>query len=94
MLLVKEQSARPIHILLRAPEIIDRDDNPRHARLEFPSAPVIAKTPNRPQQQRRRYHVKQTQESNRQRQVRIEHVFRSADDVATEEERSHKIDGV
>ena len=83
MLLVEEQPSGPVYILLRTPKIIDGHYDPRHPRLEFPSAAVITEMPDRPQQQRRSHDVEETQQSNEERQVRIEHVFRAADDMAT-----------
>src|SRR5438094_1438070 len=45
MLLAEEKPARPIHILLGPPKIINRDHDPRCECLEFPSTFVIAETP-------------------------------------------------
>src|SRR2546422_4741783 len=36
MLLAEEKPARPVHILLRPPQIINRDHDPRCECLEFP----------------------------------------------------------
>lgn len=60
VLLVEEQATGPVHIQFRVPEIIDRHDDPGGEGLELPSATVVAQAPDRPQQQRRRNHVKQT----------------------------------
>ena len=94
MLLVKKQSSRPVHILFRTPEIIDRHHNPRHQRLQLPSSPVISQPPDRPQQQRRRHHMKQAEQADHQRQARIEHIFRAADNMSPRQQRPREINRV
>lgn len=94
MLFMKEQTTGPVHVLLGTPEIIDGNYDPGHQRLQLPSTPVIAKTANGPQKQRRRDYVKQTEQANDKRQVRIEHVFRAPDQVASGQKGSGKVHSV
>src|SRR5579859_505686 len=94
MLLAKEEAARPVDIVLGAPEIVDRNHDPGDQRCQFPSAAVVAQTPDRPQQQRRHGDVKQAEQPNRERQVRIEHVFSAADEVVAGQQSAGKIDAV
>ena len=42
VLFAKEGATSPIHIVLRTPEIIDRNYNPRGQRLILPTSPVVA----------------------------------------------------
>jgi len=94
MLFVKQEAAGPVHILFGTPEIVHWNYDPRHHCLDFPSTRVITETPYRPQQEGRRHHVKQAQEANRQREVRIEHVGRRASEMAASQEFADEIDGV
>jgi len=94
MLFVKKEAAGPVHILLGTPEIVDRNYEPRHYCLDFPSARIITEPPDRPQQERRRHNVKQTQQTNQQRQVRVEHVRGGADEMAGSEKLADEIDRV
>lgn len=92
MLLAKEQASRPINVVLRPPEIVDWDHDPGRQCLQFPSALVIAQSPDGPQQEGRCDHVKQAQQANWQADPRVEHIFRPADQVMTAQERGSEID--
>src|SRR5580692_4000459 len=93
MLLAKEWPTRPVHIALRPPEIVDRNHNPCRKRLILPSPPVIPQSPNHPQQQRRRHNVKQTEQPNKQRQSGIKHIFGSANEMPSADNRPEQSDG-
>jgi len=94
MLLAKEWPTRPVHIVLRTPEIIDRNHNPGSKRLIFPTTRVITQTPNRPQQKRRSHNMKQTEQPHKQGQMRIKHVFSAADKMGAAKNRPNQIDGI
>ncbi len=64
VLLVEEEAARPVHIELRTPEIIDGDHHPGGERLVEPASAVVTQAPDGPQQQRRGDHVKQAEQAN------------------------------
>lgn len=64
VLLVEKQAPSPVYVALRAPEIVDRDDDPRHQRLQLPSSRIVSKPPDRPQKQRRRNDVKEAEQAN------------------------------
>src|SRR5271166_3170640 len=94
MLLVEEQAASPVHVHLGTPEIIDRYHNPRRQRLQFPSAAVVAQPPDRPNEHWRRGYMKQAQETNEERQPRIKHILRAADDVTTGRQSPGKVHNI
>jgi|ERR1700685_486709 len=94
MLFAKKKATSPVHVKLRTPEIIDGNHNPRGYRLKLPAAAVIAKTPQRPQQQRWRDHMKQAKKTNRQRHAGIEHIFRAADRMSPGDHCAGQVDDV
>src|SRR5215469_2946810 len=91
VLLDKEDSASPIHIVFGTPKVVDRHQHPASQGLQFPAAPVIPKLPDRPQQQGRRDQVEQTQQAYQQGQMRIEHELSAADGMMSAEPSSRQI---
>src|SRR5579864_2625731 len=94
VLFVEEGPACPIHVLPRTPEEVDGYNNPGCECLDFPAAPFIAQAPDRPHEQWGRRDVEEAQHTHGEGQVRIEHVFRAADQMFPREYRTHKINGV
>ena len=91
MLLVKEQSARPVHVFFRTPPITDRYHDPSLDRLQLPSPHVIPQPRNSPEQQRRGHNMKQAQQPDRQRQGGIEHIFRAANQMPMSQQSAQQI---
>src|SRR5438270_12234616 len=88
VLLPKKKAPRPIHIHLRAPEVIDGEHNPGHCSLEFPSAPVITEFANRPQQQEWSHDMEQDEQTDRQAQLWHHTVFREEVDMMFGQKRA------
>lgn len=94
VLLAEEQSASPVDVEFWMPEVVDRNDNPHHDGLKFPSPRIVTPFPERPEQQGRRDHVEEAEQADGERDVRIKHVLRAADDVMASEQSSREVDAV
>src|SRR6266851_392057 len=90
MLLVA-YSARPVHVVFRAPEEVNGHDDARGQVLQSPRASVVTQTANRPQQQRRYDQVVKPKQSHWERSGGVEQVFGAADQVLSENQRDNQI---
>src|SRR2546428_10779764 len=81
VLFAKKRPAVPVHVVLRPPEIIDGNNNPRQECLTPPTAADRTQSSNGPKQHRGHDDVKQAQTANQQRLTRSKTEFCSANKV-------------
>src|SRR5262249_26998886 len=92
LLLHKQYAACPVHIVFRPPEVIDGNEYPALRGRSLPSLRVVTQPPDGPQENAWRHHMKQTQRSHQQWQMRIEHELRTANEMMAVQPRSHNVD--